>query len=132
MRNIILTVSMMTLFLALAPASDSAQSKPYTPVKGSTERKAILDAIRQYRKAPSEVYTPTTFNVGNGFSVVYARDPNDPDVDTGAIDLLLRKTGKVWKVVADLMPAEGVSAETQIKSVRRKYPAAPAELFKEN
>lgn len=106
-----------------------AQSKPYTPAKGSAERKAILDGVRTFRKAPEEVYTPTTFNVQNGWAVIYTRDPNDPEVDTAAVYVLLHKTGKSWKVVADLMAVEGSNGSKEIKAARKKYPAAPAAIF---
>ena len=110
--------------------SVSAQTTPYTPEKGSAERKAILDGIRKYRKSPNEVYAPTGFKAQNGWVFVSAPDPNDPDVDTLAFDLLLQKVGKIWKVVAEVSHTEGSDYNKEIKRIRKKFPKASAEILK--
>ena len=110
--------------------SVSAQTAPSTPEKSSPERKAILDGIRKYRKSPNEIYVPTGFKVQNGWAYVSAPDPNDPDVDTEAFNLLLQKVGKVWKVVAEVSHIEGSDYNKEIKRLRKKFPKTPAEIFK--
>src|SRR5882762_3080121 len=79
-----------------------AKTSVHTPAKGSAERKAILDGVRKHRNAPNELYTPRVFNVSGSWAFVEADDPNDPGVDTSAFDYLLHKSGKSWKVVAEV------------------------------
>jgi hypothetical protein len=129
MKKSILSVSVM-LFLSVFSAQNSfAQSAPYTPAKGSTERKAILDGVRKYRKAPNEVYTPTRFNVQKGWAFVSAEDPNEPGVDTLAFNVLLRKTGKAWQVVDKVNNTEGSDWDAEIKRIRKRFPKSPASIF---
>ena len=47
-------LSVVTFFLTIAAQASMAQV--HTPEKGSVERKAILDAVRKFRKAPGDVY----------------------------------------------------------------------------
>lgn len=107
----------------------NAFGQVYTPVKGSPERKAVLDGVRKYRKASQEVYSPRTFKVEKGWAYVAADDPNEPDVDTAAFDVILHKTGKNWKVVDEVSHVEGTSYEREIKRIRKKFPSAPAGIF---
>jgi hypothetical protein len=44
--NILLKLLVSLVFVALSSASAAAQARPYTPDKGSAERKAITDALR--------------------------------------------------------------------------------------
>ncbi|MEP7076181.1 MAG: hypothetical protein ABI878_10240 [Acidobacteriota bacterium] len=113
----------------IAAQTSHAQPRPYTPEKGSPERKAILDAVRKFRKAPNEVYTPYGFNVMQRWAMVAARDPNDLEVDTEAFEYVLRKTGGSWKVVDQVSNIEGTDPNKEIKRIRRKYPSLPAAVL---
>ena len=115
--------------IALSAAAAFTQSHPYTPEKGSAERKAILDAVRKYRKAPDEVYTPTAFKVLKGWAYVAAADPNDPGVDSEAFEFVLRKSGNVWKVIDEISHIEGSNPEKEKMRIRRKFPELPAAIF---
>ena len=134
MKKSNLELFLFPIFFALvmiaALQSVSAQTTPYTPEKGSPERKAIFDGIRKYRKAANEVYTPTSFKVQTGWAFVSAPDPNEPDVDTLAFNLLLQKIGKVWKVVAEVSHIEGSDYDKEIKRIRKKFPKASIEILK--
>lgn len=123
------TIFFALLTLVVSIQSISAQTTPYTPEKGSAERKAILDGVRKYRKAPGEVYSPTNFKVQKGWAFVSAPDPGDPEVDTLAFDVLLQKTGSGWKVVDHVSHLEGTSYEKEIKRIRKKFPKASAGIF---
>ena len=129
MRKIFLSISVLLFIIAVANQKSFAQSAPYTPAKGSTERKAILDGVRKYRKAPGEVYTPTEFNVQNGWAFVSAEDPNEPGVDTAAFSVLLQKTKNVWKVVDEINHTEGTDYDKEIKRIRKRFPKVPAGIF---
>ena len=91
---------------------------PYTPEKGSPERKAILDALRMPVERDLKqkvVFVAENFNVlgswafvsgtpqnANGGSPDYSRTQYADAVDSGAFDnnffALLRKTAGKWKV----------------------------------
>ena len=129
MKIFILLISVILFLSAFSAQNSIAQSAPYTPAKGSAERKAILDGVRKYRKAPNEVYTPTRFNVQNGWAFVSAEDPNEPGVDTLAFDVLLRKTGKTWRVVDLVNHIEGSDWDAEIKRIRKRFPKSPAGIF---
>ncbi len=130
MKRFILSISIVLFLLLTAAAQNNfAQSAPYTPAKGSAERKAILDGVRKYRKVLNEVYMPREFKVQNGWSFVSADDPNEPGVDTAAFDVLLRKTGKVWKVMDEVSHAEGADWRREIGRIRKKFPKAPSGIF---
>lgn len=129
MKKFVLSI-FVALFLSAFSAQNSfAQSAPYTPAKGSTERKAILDGVRRYRNAPNEVYTPTKFKVQNRWAFVSAEDPNEPGVDSLAFHVLLRKTGNTWRVVDGVNTTEGSDWDAEIKRIRKKFPNSPAGIF---
>lgn len=91
---------------------------PYTPEKGSPERKAILDALRipvERDLKQKVVFVAENFNVlgswafvsgtpqnANGGSPDYSRTQYADALDSGAFDnnffALLRKTAGKWKV----------------------------------
>ena len=125
----VLSISVV-LFLSACSAQNSfAQSAPYAPAKGTSERKAILNSVRKYRQAPNEVYTPTRFKVQNGWAFVSADDPNEPGVDSLAFHVLLRKTGDTWRVVDQVNTTEGSDWDAEIKRIRKAFPNSPAGIF---
>ena len=120
----------VVLFLSAFSAQNSfAQSGPHTPAKGSKQRKAILNAVRKYRQAPHEVYTPTRFKVQNGWAFVSAEDPNEPGVDSLAFHVLIRKTGNTWRVVDQVDSTEGSDWDAEIRRIRKAFPNSPAGIF---
>lgn len=119
----------LTFCAGILAQNSFAQSKPYTPEKGSPERKAILDAVRKYRKAPAEVYTPYGFNVMQGWAMVAARDPNDPDVDTEAFEYVLRKTSGSWHVVDHISQIEGSDFNRETRRIRKRFPSLPVAVL---
>jgi hypothetical protein len=119
----------MMFLLTVAAQVSFGQSGVYTPEKGSPERRAILDAVRKFRKAPNEVYTPNGFNVSKGWAYVSARDPGDPDVDTEAFEYIVRKTGKAWKVVDEISHIEGSDYGKETKRIHKKFPAMPQAIL---
>lgn len=129
MKKIVLSISVVLFLSAFSAQNSFAQSAPYTPAKGSTERRAILNGVRKYREAPNEVYTPTRFKVRNGWAFVSAEDPNEPGVDTAAFDVLLRRTGKTWRVVDEVNHTEGSDWDAEIKRIRKKFPKSPVDIF---
>ena len=125
----VLSISVVLLLSAFSAQNSFAQSAPHTPVIGSSERKAILDSVRKYRKAPNEVYTPKKFKVQNGWAFVSADDPNEPGVDSLAFHVLLRKTGNTWRVVDEVNTTEGSDWNAEIRRIKRAFPNSPAGIF---
>jgi hypothetical protein len=125
----VLSISVILFLAAFSAQNGVAQSAPYTPAKGTNERKAILNAVRKYRQAPNELYTPKTFKVQNGWAFVSADDPNEPGVDSLAFHVLLRKTGNAWRVVDTVNTTEGSDWDAEIKRIRTAFPNSPAGIF---
>jgi len=112
----------------LTRESSAARSAPYTPAKGSAERKAILDALRV--PVEKQLKQPVIFNVDhfqvmNGWAFLLGA-PRRPDggkvdysgtvyeraVEGGAFDdgivALLHLTGGKWRVVNQIIGATDV------------------------
>ncbi len=125
----LLIFSVISVFLSIAVQASFGQADVHTPEKGMPERKAILDAVRKFRKAPSEVYSPTALRVSKEWALVASPDPADPDVDTLAFTVILRKTGGKWKVVDTLSNVEGTDPAKENKRIHKKYPSLPMALL---
>src|SRR5262245_55165476 len=93
-KNFVILLSAVLLLFVVQSAF--AQSKPYTPARGSAERQAILDAIRAERGDANVVYTPKVFLVQNGYAWVVAKAANTTNQYEDEI-ALLRKTKGDWK-----------------------------------
>ena len=129
-KRSVLTIYLVLFLAAFFAQNTFAQSAAYTPAKGSDERKAILDAVRKYRQAPNELYTPKKFKVQNGWAFVSAEDPNEPGVDSLAFHVLIRKTGNDWRVVDAVNTTEGSDWDAEIRRIRRAFPNSPAAIFR--
>lgn len=125
-----LKIGLVILTLALSAGAAYAQSGVHTPAIGSPERKAILYAVRIFRHAPNEVYTPRIFRVSGRWAYVAADDPNEPGVDTAAFDVVLRRTAGKWMVVDQISHVEGSSYASEVRRIRRKYRSLPAALLR--
>jgi len=139
----ILTALLLTAAVA-ASAPSAANECPYTPARGSAERKAILDAVR--KPASKELGQPVTFLISNlnvcGRWAFLAADPLRPDgrpvdwtvgdyVDAVADDMCggyvhalpVRKNGR-WRVRQQVICATDVPWVSW-----SEYFGAPAGLF---
>ena len=125
----LLILSVVTFFLTIAAQASLGQTGVHTPDKGTPERKAILDAVRKYRKASSEVYSPTAFRVSKDWALVASPDPAEPDVDTAAFSVVLRKTSGKWKVVDELRNVEGTDPAKEVRRIHKKYPSLPMAVL---
>lgn len=122
---ILLSIAMLAAFVQTA----AAQSKPYTPEPGSTERKAIFDAMRANREDKDVVFTPMVFLVQNGYAWVIAAasgHANQYESDYA----LVRKVGGTWKFAAAPCSEEGCDMDKEIKKIQKKFPKAPKAIFK--
>ena len=127
------TVLLLSYFAVLALSGGIqkvlGETEPCTPAKGTSERKAILDGVRKYRKNSKEVYTPRDFNVRSGWAFISADDPAEPGVDSAGVYVLLQKKGNVWKVVDEVNMTEGTDFEKEKNRIRKKFPKVPSNIF---
>ena len=121
------------------PAPVVQSDSLHTPVAGSAERKAILDAMRaEMRRFDPKpvVFVVRHLKVQRGWAWLEA-DPRSPDGRSryeGEAALLQRRAGR-WRVV-ERMPAfgerEGTEAEEDcayFRQLRGRFPGAPAAIF---
>lgn len=117
-----------------------AQEDAYTPPKGSQERKAILDALRDTLKTfdvGKVVFVVRHLKVKNSWAWVETY-PQSPD---GAskyepVDALLHKEGNNW-VVKAMRPCCGECADDPecedikryYRKLMREFPSVPKEIF---
>jgi hypothetical protein len=127
------------LILLAASGRLGAQSAPHTPVAGTAERRAILDALRteMRRTDPRPViFVVRHLRVQGGWAWLRV-EPQSPDGREhyeGESALLRRVAGR-WSV-SERMPAagerEGTPAETEcgyFRALRARFPAAPPRIF---
>ena len=122
--------------IALLLSAGALLAKPYTPTPGSTERKAICDAMRTHvRKTMVNLRKmPFLFKVEflrvdgdyagfEGFAV--NTDGSDIPVDVAG-DLVyttcLKRINGAWKVVADLSGGD-VPSDEEVRQIRKRFPA---------
>ena len=131
MRNLkpVAVASLVVLMTLLVAPAISAQSRPYTPDKGSAERKAISDAVRVPvgKKLKQEVIFKIDHlkaQSGWAFLMGTPRRPDGGPIDyrntafaeaqkAGAFDdgvmALLHKVGGQWRVVQYVIGATDVA-----------------------
>ncbi len=130
-------------------AGSLVADKLHTPPKGSAERQAIMDALREdYNDRQSPGYQPHRGNitfvvaflkVHNGWAWVYAEphssDPNDSFGENSGF--LLRNLNGKWKLMAlppvvdDPNDPESLDYPTRrdVQRIKLKYPAMPTDIF---
>ncbi|MDT4897342.1 MAG: hypothetical protein QOH25_2419 [Acidobacteriota bacterium] len=132
-------------------AADSSQvaDELHTPPKGSEERQAIMDALRdQYKNSRNSDGKPNRGNITfvvnylkahNGWAWTYAEpqssDPNDQFGENSGF--LLQQAKGQWKVmkvppmVDDPDDPENLDYPTRkdIERIRKMYPSIPADIF---
>jgi len=142
MRKI--TFLALAIFTGLGMSSlahGQAKDLPHTPVKGSPERQAIMDALRANFKL--DTGTPVIFQVHylkvhNGWAWVDVTPlgENNKPVAEGGTSLLHYEKDK-WTVIdLSTVPADPSdplgdqdASPGFIRNLRQKYPAVPEDIF---
>ncbi len=121
------------------PHSTAPTGAAYTPEKGSAERKALMDAIREDMKDAhlEMIFVVKFLKVKNGWAWanVNPQSPNGKEHYEPLAVLLSQKSGS-WKVVAGDC-SEDPDAENRCPKTRRefygqlkkKFPEVPMEIF---
>jgi hypothetical protein len=116
-------------FLLLAvPAL--AQQGLHTPAPGSSERKAIMDAMRAIGDLPDRVFVVKVLRVANGWAWLSV-NPQSPDGKQRyePESALLHNGDYGWTVVDQPCAEEACDAKAELARIRAAYPAAPAAIF---
>ncbi len=136
-RNVVV-VALFTILIITAPAvSNAGTNLPYTPAKGSQERKAILDALRDEVLRLHNlrvIFVVSYMKVQNGWAWVQVR-PQSPDGKNKyeGILALIHKESNRWKVVE--MPSQEednldyVGSNEYFKELKQKFPTVPLAIF---
>lgn len=109
----------------------------HTPVKGSGERQAILDALRTEMKRLHQtdfIFTVKRLKVQRGWAwIEVAPRSLDGTSNFETVSALIRKGGKSWHVaqIACSEPdnPDCLSAPDFFKKLRAKFPKAPRSIF---
>lgn len=119
MKNLFLVIAAI-IFLGAAQ-SFYAQGKAVTPPKNSPVRKAIIDVVKKkFGKTQKNIDNPNILKVqGNWARIVYDVENNGDEGSTG-VNLLLKKTGSVWKIVFDYNEGDGEDPDDYFKGIPRE------------
>lgn len=136
-----LSLALFTGFWLSSLAHGQAKDLPHSPAKGSLERQAIMDALRENFKADTGaqvIFQVHYLKVHNGWAWVDVTplDDRGKAVAEGGPSLLHYEKAK-WTVI-DLStvpedPDDPLGNQDAspgfIKNLRQKYPAVPTDIF---
>jgi len=113
------------------PVAAVAQSA-YTPAPGSSERRAIMDAMRAKGDDRDRAFVVRHLKVSGAWAWLEA----DPQSRSGSNkyeseSALLRRSGSGWSVVAQPCAEEGCDPRRELRRIRTSFPAAPASIFRQ-
>ena len=132
-----------------ATAGSQVSDDLHTPPKGSSERQALMDALREEFNNPrsgyyrphrgSIVFVVNKLNVHNGWAWTYA-EPRSSDAGDSFGEyngFLLHQEGEQWKVmklppmVADPNDPENLDYPTikDVERIRKMYPSIATDIF---
>lgn len=121
--------------LLFTNCSTALGSDIYSPQKGSSERKTIMDALRVRYNQPV-VFQVHYLKVSDGWAWtrVTATVNGKPSFESEAA-LIHKESGK-WKVVGSVDQSGECAIEpkclrAEYKEIKKKFPAAPAGIFKD-
>ena len=131
---------MLQISLKLVPAAlllclaTNILAAPRTPKVGSSERKAIMDALRKVvgkgERKPI-VFVADHLKTERGYAYFagyykYADGTRAGNEFTGGnLSALLQRTGKKWRVLYDISAGDVIEPE-----IMKKFPRAPKAIFK--
>lgn len=110
-----------------------------TPVRGSSERKAVLDVLRQEVKrlhGMDVIFVVRHLKVKNGWAWAHTQ-PQSPDGSQQYEDILalLNSQDGSWKVVelpcTEVENPDCIDAPEYFSGLKERFPGVPAEIFLE-
>lgn len=120
MRKKIQIVLIIFVF-ALCSVTLFAQSKATTPAKNSLVRKSIIAVVKKkFGKTQADIENPDVLKVqANWARIIYDVEGGDGDEGSTGVNLLLRKTGGVWKIIFDYNQGDGEDPDDYFKGIPR-------------
>ncbi len=132
MKTILLTLAFLLAFCSLA----FGQQKMYEPKKGSGERMALIDTIRDFdlRKNPDisdEVFAASGLKVQGGWAFANVEQKTSSGTLVyGQGHVFLQKTGNGWKVVFSTFNDKkevGLAGLDNLRKQNKNFPKQLAE-----
>ena len=120
--------AMVALAFSLSPSL--AHSGAYTPPVGSSERKAIFDAMRTLGDNHTRVFVVLSLKVEDGWAWTSV-NPQSPDGSQHyePESALLEKIGGQWRVLDQPCGEGDCDAQSEVARIRAAYPQAPTDIF---
>jgi hypothetical protein len=116
--------------LAVALSSVAAQTSVHVPPAGSTERKAILDAMRALGDNHDRIFVVRYIKVAAGWAWITVNPQSaDGKQHYETESALLQKAAAGWKVVDQPCSEGDCDDKQELARIRAKFPAAPAAIF---
>lgn len=119
-----------------SPAPTATSGAVYTPAAGSAERTAILDSVRK-KINWKKLFVVHALKVQSGwaYAELEQTDPAKPDQTYEGFSAVCHQSGGSWVCLAalggsDAVDIEDTSGLTLKEWLHKKYPAAPAAIFK--
>ena len=119
-------VVFLAVLVLLSASAGSAQKKMYEPKKGSPERQALADAIRNYDASRNndlkgEIFDVNALQIQGDWAFASVERTNLPDARQGTHLAFLRRSGGTWKVMwSDYNDNNDVGVDA-LKRLRKKY-----------
>lgn len=132
-KKIIITTALFILTVGYVSSIMASEPNIYSPPKGSSERKAIMDALRvRYNQKVVFIVHYLKISGDWAWTRVTATIDGKPSYEPEAT--LVYKGSGEWKVV-DAVDQSGECAiepkciESEYKKLKSKFPAAPSGIF---
>ena len=128
------TILLTTLFLLACCLPVFAQQKMYEPKKGSAERKAVINAIRDYdiRKnpdIPDETFVASGLKIqGNWAYANVEQKTSSGELVYGQAHIFLHKTRAVWKVAFSTFNDTNEVGVDGLERLKKKHKDFPKQL----
>ena len=138
-NSILLLVTLFTAcFLMLSKPAQADRNEPYTPLKGSPERKAIMDSIRLHMKNNGDmVFKVEHLKIrGEWGWIETSPQSRDGKSQFEGVNALLKKQKGRWKVQY-MRPCCGECEDDPVCSddkrffemLKKKYPGTSTDIF---
>jgi hypothetical protein len=119
------------------PAAAESEGEAYTPQPGSAERKAILDALREWVKRghhPEVIFVVKHLKVKNGYAWVHTL-PQSKDGSSRYEDLsaLLKKDQGLWSVAevpcGEVDNPDCIGDPGYFDGLKQRFPEMPTDIL---
>ena len=132
--SLLLSVGCASKQSSHTPGSDKPASVAYTPQKGSAERAGIIAGVHRAmeKQDPDKkvVLVVTYLKVNNGWAWIrVAPERADGSEHYESQSGLLQQQGTKWTLLEWMPAEEGMNDRTYFQNLKKKYPAAPADIF---